>query len=1128
MTVSRTLRAAGAACLLLAAVLSLSLPPALADDDEPAPDPKPAPSPDDPKAPEKPDVNKVYVPFRDLEKIFEKEGEGVFLPYKEFRRLWELAHKLPPDTSKPPVSAAVRSAAYSGTVEDDIIRFEAKVEVEVLDDGWQRVPLNYAGIGVEKATIDGKPALLVPTKAGYDLLLENAGRRTLDLVLRAAAPAKGDTRTAEFSLPPVPLARLSLWVPGKDTEVTIAPRLASTTKSAGASTELMAFLGPVSKVKLTWRRKPEDTPTVDALVFAEESLDVRVDRGVVRSTLRADLSVRRAPLSRLTVSVPSEAVVLYVQGEGIRTWTRSDGGDKINIEFRAPVREKYALRVGLERALPPPPVGAVLPMAFIDGLERERGFLRVQAADGVKIEPSVTPGLVQIDLRDLPKDLQGAAPGRAFAFRFPARPGETVFDVQALEPRVSASLGNRVGIRPESLDLRCIAHVTVERAGIFHLAFSVPEALEVSDVTLKGAELDDWTIREDDGKRTLKIALRDRLLGKADVTIFGRTRIEVSEKEGAPAFEQDLPLVLLQDAAHIRGFVAVHIDPALDHKEKSRRGLTTLDVGAVAACHPPALAGDAARLPLIYRFEHREGDIALAMDLKRKAPTITCAVESWARLEPGKTRMGATLRFHVAFRGVRTFRFRAPLALAKRLHLADPGLELIGPAEEMKPADAGDDWQPVNGVWTVKLPAPRTGPVPIGLLIDDQPEEELASGGVRTTALPAYVPLEAGGAPLPNVVHHVAVRRDALLEVEFRDLVLGEEIDARELPTPLRDPDNFLAFRSYAPGHGLGVEVTKHDYEPVADVVVSHMHIDTVVPVEGRATSEAFLVVRSNTRQYLELELPPGTKIRAVRVGEKTESPRVGKDGTVLVPLLALRGKDQAFTVALYYDHDVERSGTAFEDVRLVSPVPIDVKSDILTWRVWMPDGPVYTSFGGSVLPVDPYKSWAARALERVSKILAVQEGATRLDVRRLMNSYKSPFTDRQHEGKRINFQGRVGTGDVVISSAAPGFFAFWKLLWGVAAFVGAMFLMRIATGIGAGKRFAFGVLLLLLIALLIPAGFGAAHTYTFMLLGVLLAGFLAFLGWAAGAWRAARERAAEALPEPPEPMEPAPEGGAA
>ncbi len=54
-------------------------------------DPAPEPPAKEPESTE-PTLHKVYVPYRDLSKVFEKEGEGVFLPYEEFLDLWRRAH----------------------------------------------------------------------------------------------------------------------------------------------------------------------------------------------------------------------------------------------------------------------------------------------------------------------------------------------------------------------------------------------------------------------------------------------------------------------------------------------------------------------------------------------------------------------------------------------------------------------------------------------------------------------------------------------------------------------------------------------------------------------------------------------------------------------------------------------------------------------------------------------------------------------------------------------------------------------------------------------------------------------------------------------------------------------------
>ncbi len=1082
------------------------------EEDPPAPDapapeePAPKPAPDDDKPSgtategDRPTLRKVYVPFRDLKKIFEKEGEGVFLPYAEFRRLWERANPTAPDTATPPVPVAVRSAAYKGIAEDGGIRFEATLEIEVLADGWQRLPLPFSGIGIESATLDGTPALMVPAKAGYELLVKDKGRRVLVLALRVGAPVDGDSHKATFGVPPAPLSKMELVVPGLDTDVDITPRLASTSrKRADGQTELLAFLGPTGKVSLRWRRRPEDAPTVKPLLFATEETHVRVDRGVLRTTLRARLSILRAPLERLRIVIPEDAAVLFVQGEGIRSWRRTSEGNALEVDLREPRKEQWEIAVGLERPLPPPPAEVDLPLAFLAGMERERGFLRLDAAEGMKVEPLEADGLIQIDAKDLPKALAARANAKVFAWRHPARPGGLRARVEALEPRIHANIGTRVGIRDEGLDFVSNIMLEVSRAGIFGAEVVFDGAVEITDVVVGGVELDDYQQRpEGDSGTRVTLAFRDRLLGNASLIIKGRARLAVPEAEGEKA-TVPLPIAELQAADHVRGYLVVHVEEALDRKQVGAKGLTVLDQDAPGAVEPAALpvTGQVA-LPQVFRFEHREGDLELSLELTRKEPMITAAVHTGARFEPDRTRLSVTVTWNVSFRGVDSFRFRAPLAgqLASRLKSADSNIQLLGPIEEARPPDAGDDWEATHGIWTVKLPAPRTGAIVVPLVIEDQEEGTLTSGAQRVTTLPAFVPVEVDESPLPNTVFHVSVERDALLQIAPETIQQAEEIDARELPVALQKAAIFLAFRSYDPGYAVSVRVTKHDYEPVAALVIQHMHLDTQLPREGRAMTEAYLVVRNNDRQVLELELPPGAKLRAVRVGERRETPRKGTGGTVLVPLLSGLGKDQAFVVALAYDHDVDHDGGIYDDWKLVSPKPVgDVKSDLFTWRVFAPRELTWTSFGGSVTPVLEYRSWALDLLANLGPTFFRRADGRPTSYERLIDGYESPFESRR-DGTELRFHGRMGSGELELSGIEPSSLSTLKLIAFLISLVLAFIALRLASRAGVAASAVFMALVLVLIAFLVPAGRGSSEVLNSILFGVLLAGLAHFVIW--------------------------------
>ena len=70
----------------------------------------------------------VYVPYRQIKKVFEEEGRGIFLPYEEFLKLWRSANPNPPDIKKtePPAAAVIRSSPYKGSVDGDLARFEVR------------------------------------------------------------------------------------------------------------------------------------------------------------------------------------------------------------------------------------------------------------------------------------------------------------------------------------------------------------------------------------------------------------------------------------------------------------------------------------------------------------------------------------------------------------------------------------------------------------------------------------------------------------------------------------------------------------------------------------------------------------------------------------------------------------------------------------------------------------------------------------------------------------------------------------------------------------------------------------------------------------------------------------------
>src|ERR1700677_4801313 len=97
-----------------------------------SPSPTPAPT----------TVEKVYLPYDKLEEIFDKEGQGVFLPYREFIDMWNKVNMAEViKKSEPPVDGILASAHYTGKVSGEVVTIDAKLNFESLKEGWSALSL---------------------------------------------------------------------------------------------------------------------------------------------------------------------------------------------------------------------------------------------------------------------------------------------------------------------------------------------------------------------------------------------------------------------------------------------------------------------------------------------------------------------------------------------------------------------------------------------------------------------------------------------------------------------------------------------------------------------------------------------------------------------------------------------------------------------------------------------------------------------------------------------------------------------------------------------------------------------------------------------------------------------------
>src|SRR5271169_4177969 len=169
----------------------------------------------------------------------------VVIPVEEYRVLRAKAYPVEHDPEPPPLDATLTRVDYDLHVAGDLAAGRASLTVDVLKDGWVRVPVP-AGLLVREARLDGKLVSLVPTaggKAGGQLsaLLSHPGRAVL--LLDIALPVASSAGEESISLPSTSsgVTRASVQLPRQGMDVRLSGGLLSEKSESAAESKWIAY-----------------------------------------------------------------------------------------------------------------------------------------------------------------------------------------------------------------------------------------------------------------------------------------------------------------------------------------------------------------------------------------------------------------------------------------------------------------------------------------------------------------------------------------------------------------------------------------------------------------------------------------------------------------------------------------------------------------------------------------------------------------------------------------------------------------------------------------------------------------------------------------------------------------------
>jgi hypothetical protein len=351
----------------------------------------------------------------------------VVITISDYRTLHAKAY--PPDREPegPPVDATLTRVDYDLHIDGDLAAGRASLTVDVLKDGWVRVPIP-AGLLVREAKLDGKLVSLVPGVAGkgtnqLSALLSRPGRAVL--LLDIALPVVSTAGEESISLPSTAsgVTRASVRLPRQGVELKLTGGLLAEKSEPGAESKWLAYARGNEPLTFTWKRKTEDHRSTQPLRL-RGSLTELTGLGEDTTTVVAEVNIEvtQGAAREVRISLPDKVTVNQVAGAMVADWEMKNG--QLAVTFLEPVEQNSKFIVSGETRSPRD--GQIeIPLLRLLNTERDTGGVAVEVLGAGEIKEFKSEGLENADATDLGEIVSSRQSTSLSAFRYRAGDAKT-------------------------------------------------------------------------------------------------------------------------------------------------------------------------------------------------------------------------------------------------------------------------------------------------------------------------------------------------------------------------------------------------------------------------------------------------------------------------------------------------------------------------------------------------------------------------------------------------------------------------------------------------------------------------------------------------------------------------------
>ncbi len=832
---------------------------------------------------------------------------------RRFEELLKKAEQNARETPDVPNGITVISADYQGRIVGSQLLLAATVKLNQVTDGWRFLRLPLTGVGLESASLDGKPALLGAkgTDPVPHLFSDHRGPHTL--LFEAAVPlaVSGGEREATFRLGDLPVGTLSLEVPANQRLLVGGRALERPSPLDKPATYSIAVGGSAEiHLKLIDRSLEQ---TADRLLFGTTIYRLNVSLGDAAWQAVTTLDARGTPVGKLAIGIPEGLRITAVTSTGLDSWKLAAAAPQkpatLELAYRQPftgkrtIQFRGVLRPGADRRWR-------VESLKIDGATAHLGHIEIASPQDLRLRIDSTTNLrprsqpvAMVDAAAAPDVApqspqtnaaagEPMAPAAANRRSAPQRPVPApllaslsydawneqfaiAFGVEAKEREVLANLLTSLEISPEGPQLQLAASLQSLNRPPFDIEITLPAEWTPTSVLINRQPIEWRELSAEAGTQHLLITLpRPAAPGQPIALALNAQKSVSNWPIDETGIELPLPEVRILKTAAVAGTYLIRAGDDFE--------LTPSDIKGLDPAH---LNLPRERIGFRYQDTRFSGKLKIARRPARLSADMLLVV----RLDRAALRTRVRTAIEARGGGFRRLDLFLPESASKDIRFQTD-------AGEVALADQSVS-EPVRGErhWMLTFERYVQGTVHLTALI------ETPRGNAAEFRVPE--PRLAGVARHSGIVV-VRAAPDQQLHVTATgaDNQPLTEVDQADLPTQPGDTDDrtVAAYRFVQPDNR--VTLTESRYAPVgvARAVCTQCDIQTIVPATGECQHTASLRFLATGVQSLRLTLPEGADLWATLIDGEPVEVRRGQSGYEL-PLKPASDPEAPRVLTLFY-----------------------------------------------------------------------------------------------------------------------------------------------------------------------------------------------------------------------------------